>query len=111
MPCQNARASAALNMIIEDRLYEFNPLPATSMSGKPILPTEYESRLAGATVLVRATLSYDLFGKRYQFYADVESLSILRPPRSSVASPLSKSPLKKCRSGVPDYVRDARKKQ
>jgi hypothetical protein len=74
-PCKFSNARDALEHIKNDGIYEVSPLPATSTNGKPIVPSEYE-KLAGAVVLVRATLVNNFFGKRYQFYADIKSISV-----------------------------------
>jgi hypothetical protein len=111
MPCKFKKATEALGRIIEAGSYDFSPLPATTMNGKPILPTEYERRLAGATILARVTLSSDYFsGKGYQFYADIESLSVLKPPQAVISPSPSKSPAKKRRFIVPEYVWNAKSK-
>jgi hypothetical protein len=46
----------------------------------PIQPNEYEKKLAGATVLVRVSLSCDVLPRGHQFYADVVSISVLSAP-------------------------------
>jgi hypothetical protein len=80
------------------------------MNGKPVIPSEYEKRLAGATVLVRIILTSDFFSKGYQFYADIESLTILRAPKLNVMQSPSKSPSKKRRFDVPRFVQQSRAK-
>jgi hypothetical protein len=109
LPCKFSNARDALERIKNDGIYEVSPLPATSTNGKPIVPSEYEKRLAGAVVLVRATLVNDFFGKRHQFYADIESISVLRAPTSFTSSSPSKSPSKKMRFEVPSFVSESRK--
>lgn len=62
-------------------------------------------------VLVRATLSSDQFrGRGHLFYADIESLIVLRPPKAPTPSP-AKSPSKKRRFDVPEYVRNAKSRK
>jgi hypothetical protein len=55
----------------------------------------FGKKLPGATVLARATISSEMFPKGIQFYADVESLIVLRTPRATVAPPPSASPINK----------------
>jgi hypothetical protein len=43
------------NKIKDEGLYDISPILASAMNGKPIVPSEYEKRLAGATVLVHVT--------------------------------------------------------
>jgi hypothetical protein len=104
-------AADALERTKEAGHYDVNPLPAiqTTMTGKPVVPLEYEEKLASATVLVQVTLSSDTFPKGYQFYVDIESLLVLRPPKSIVALSPAKSPSKK-RFNVPDFIRENRAK-
>jgi hypothetical protein len=42
MPCKFEKAKEALAKIVDDGVYDFAPLPATTMHGKPIRPAEYE---------------------------------------------------------------------
>jgi len=107
-PCKYQRAKEALDRIKEAKVYDVSPLPATTTSGKPVRPTEYEQKLAGATVLIQITLSCEIFAKGYQFYADIESISILRLPKTVVPPSPSKSLPKKRRFDVPDFLREVR---
>jgi hypothetical protein len=108
MICRSAKATEALQSIIERGMYEFNPLPATDIRQKPILPADYERKLSGATMLIRTAISADYFEKKgFQFYADIHSISVLRRPNTLLSSPI-KSPSKKRRFDVPDYVRKAK---
>ena len=110
MPCKFAKATEALERIKTEGLYKFSPLPATDMKQMPIILTDYERKLTGATVLVRATLSSDYYpNKGHQFYTDIVSLTVLRPPKTLPTSPQSgKSPSKKRRFDVPEFVRNVR---
>jgi|ERR1700722_19397468 len=109
-PCKFSKAMETLQRIKEEKLYDVSPLPATTMNGKPVVPSEYEKRLAGATVLARVTFSCDIFTKGYQFYTDIESLTILRPPKDIILPSPSKSPSKKRRFDVPDFIQNSRLK-
>jgi hypothetical protein len=112
MPCKFTKAKEALAKIIENGVLDFNPLPATTVLGTPILPTEYEQRLAGATVLVRFRMSSKYLGNEsYQFYADIESLHILTPPHPVFCPLPSQSPFKRRRFDLPDCIVEATSKK
>jgi hypothetical protein len=108
--CKFKKATEALDKLIYDGLYDVSPLLATTMNGKPVIPSEYEKRLAGALVLVWITLISDLFTRGYQFYADIESLMILRAPKLNVLQSPSKSLSKKHCFDVPGFVQQSRAK-
>ncbi|KAH9958184.1 hypothetical protein BGW80DRAFT_1250100 [Lactifluus volemus] len=84
MPCKSEGAKKALAEIIEKGIFQFNPLPATDIDRSPIPPKEYESSLSGATVLATISLSCDRFQKGWQFYADVQALTVLCEPSSII---------------------------
>jgi hypothetical protein len=112
MPCIFPKAKEALTSIIEDDVYDFALLPATTVEGKPVLPVKYGQRLQGATVLAHIRLSTKFsVTEGHYFYADIESLSILSPPIPIISRPISKSPSKKRRFQLPDYVEKARSKK
>ena len=107
MPCKFDRAKEALNELKTEGLYKFNPLLAMSIHGTPLKPDDYERRLAGALVHIRVTLSSSYFSSiGYQFYADIESIVILRPPKPSIAPPPSKSPSRRQRFALPAVIRE-----
>jgi hypothetical protein len=110
-PCKFTKARDALEKIKSEGRYDVSPLPATTTNGKPLLPSEYEKKLAGATVLVRISLTSNVFTKGHQFYADIESLTILRPPKIVISQSPSKSPSKKRRFAVPDFIQHSRFKK
>jgi hypothetical protein len=95
MPCRYKNAADELDRIVEEGKYIFNPLVALDNTRRLILPTKYEHELSGATVLVRMSLTCDLFRKGLQFYAEIESLNVLCPPKSLVALPPSATPSRK----------------
>jgi hypothetical protein len=110
LPCRSQRASTELKNVIDEGKYDINLLPATSTHGKPIKPTEYNDRLAGALVLTEATPTSDLFAtKGFHFYTDIASFSILRPPKTIVTNTPANSPSKKRRFQVPQIISDSRK--
>ena len=112
IPCKYAKASEALVRIKHEGLYDFSPLPATDMKQEPIIPSDYERKLVGATVLVRATLSSDFYpNKGHQFYADIVSLTVLRPPKLLQTRLQFNSLSKKRRFEVPEFVRSARSRR
>ena len=111
MHCKFYKARDALELIKAEGLYDFSPLPAVSLRGKPVPPADYERRLSGATVLIGVTLTSEYFTRKgYQFYADIESIVILRPAKRTVALPPSKSPSKKRRFDLPDVVKSVKRK-
>jgi hypothetical protein len=91
MPCKYDPAATALEHIVEEGLYSFNPLVALDLTRRLILPSKYEHTLCGATVLARISLTCDSFKKGLQFYAEIESINVLSPPKSMVSLPPSAS--------------------
>jgi hypothetical protein len=55
----------------------------------------YEHELSGATVIVRISLTCDAFKKGLQFYAEIESINVICPPKLLVSLPPSASPSRK----------------
>ena len=105
LKCRTMLAEEALEHIKSDGIYDFSPLPVTDVNEKPIPPSKYEEMLLGATVLLRFILNSDIISsKTLQFYADIESITVLQKPRDIVHAPISKSPSKK-RFHVPDLAK------
>jgi len=102
--CRTLRAEKALKRVKNEGTYDFSPLPATDINENPIPPSVYEEKLSGATVLLRFVISCDVTSsKALQFYADIESLSVLQEPRiihTSISEVPSKRPFE-----VPDIVK------
>jgi hypothetical protein len=84
MPCKSEGAKTALAEIIKKGVYDFNPLPATDTERNPIPPNKCESLLSGATVLATISLSCDRFPNGWQFYADIQALTVLCEPSSVI---------------------------
>jgi hypothetical protein len=103
--CKLTVAQEALERIQREGQYNYSPLPATDINEKPILPAKYEEQLAGATVLLRFTVNCDLISnKTLQFHADVESITVLEKPHTTINQPISLSPSKR-RFEVPDIAK------
>jgi hypothetical protein len=79
----------------------YSPLPAIDALDKPITPLKYEEKLRGAVVLIGATLSCEQCPEGLQFYADVESIYVVRSPKNRINVSPAKSLCKRRRFQVP----------
>jgi hypothetical protein len=80
------------------------PIPARDVADRPILPTEYKSKLQGAVVLLKLTLAHwAIPGKGDFFNADVEDIEVIIPSPSSLTTP---SPSRKRVAKVDDFDDD-----
>jgi hypothetical protein len=50
-------------------VYDLRPLPATDLDEAPILPSDYEQKLSGATVLLLLNITSNVIASRLQCYA------------------------------------------
>ncbi|KAH9977770.1 hypothetical protein BGW80DRAFT_1249462 [Lactifluus volemus] len=105
MPCKTKAAKEALAEIVRRNVYDFNPLPATDTERDPIPPSQYESELSGATVLATFTLSCERWQRGWQFYADVQALTVLCEPPSFVEQLSSTTMTMGSKFEVPEVAR------
>ncbi|KAI0309386.1 hypothetical protein OF83DRAFT_1179690 [Amylostereum chailletii] len=110
-PTQTTAARNAIDQVIQEEEYTIEPLPAWPYRDptvalpadhpqlKPIYPENYMSGLRGACVEARVCLSCEyIAGKnKYNFYADVQALTVLDHPKPSTFGSLSGK-----RRGPPD---------
>lgn len=85
-PVRSAEGWTALEKLLEKGEYVFNPLNACNSAGVTISPAHWERDLKGADILIETTLLYHFIGKgdtrKDNFYADISSIRVLRPPRA-----------------------------
>jgi hypothetical protein len=108
MPCRSGLARQALAEIIQKGEYTFCPLPALDTKFCPVPPIDYEKALCGSTVLMAMTLSAERYAKGLYYYADIQSIYILRSQNTKVKATASKSLSKRRRFEVPEVVKKAR---
>ncbi|KAH9943740.1 hypothetical protein B0H21DRAFT_823609 [Amylocystis lapponica] len=91
--CRNEVAQAALEELVAGGEYEGCILPAYTESGDLIPPRDYEARLRGAYVLVKAAMSHQYIKSETKdnWYLDIRELHVVKPPPPTPASPAKRT--------------------
>lgn len=82
--------------MIEHHTHVPVPIPAFDKEGNQIMPADWNSKLRGADVIVKFTVSHQWLGKTAtrertdNYYADIVEIRLLREPRPPPTSPLKR---------------------
>ncbi|KAJ3475318.1 hypothetical protein NLI96_g11918 [Meripilus lineatus] len=86
--CKNPGAKIEMRKILADPNYEPVPLPAYDINGVLIPPAQYETKLYGATVHVKAVIVHQFFKTHnsHNYFLDIRSLNVIREPSAMASS-------------------------